>query len=149
MDYVAEFLRRGMPLLQARAEQLRKDHPGVEVSVWESPAGSLTPVKGHDFGIECMWEPRSENRAQFVLTVFFGHLDRAPALFEASVSWSDGPHELELVPYPSTNITGDEEQVEPERLLTEARFETLVTEQVPKLLEALTRGLARVRSTQA
>jgi hypothetical protein len=147
MDYVAEFLRRGMPLLQARAEQLRRDHPGVEVNIWEEPERSPTPAHGYDVGIECLLENElPDGTERLVLMIELARLDREPRLDYAGVKGNGMGHDADLVFIDRPTVFTDEDFSVP---LTEASFETLVTDWVPKLLEALTRGLARVRSTDA
>ncbi|WP_147448601.1 hypothetical protein [Corallococcus terminator] len=139
MDPVSTLRLRAKPLLEACAEQLRRSHPDVEVTVWDSSTGSLTRYQGHDIGIDCeLKHALPDGTSGIALCLGLAHLDRAPILADASVTWgTPSSHaELELIPLP------ERFKEHTPLAFTDENFEGLMA-RLPELLDALKKALAR------
>ena len=86
-----------LPLLDAIAAELAREHPDVKVHVCNSPVGNLTELQGHDFGVECLFHDRPLDESDNVaLTIDIAYLTTHPKLTGLDVCWGHPSGKLEF-----------------------------------------------------
>lgn len=124
---------RVLPVLRAIAEDIARQHPDVDVDVWDAPVGSLTELQGHDFGVECMFSDRPPQESDNVaLSIGIARLTTRPQLMTLDVCWGhpSGHLEIDLV---SSPIDLDDDALE------------RIADALPALADALKIAVARGR----
>jgi hypothetical protein len=122
-----------LPLLDAIAAELAREHPDVKVHVWNSPVGNLTELQGHDFGVECLFQDRPLDESDNVaLTIDIAYLTTHPKLMGLDVCWGHPSGKLEILLL-AAPIDLDDSAIE--RIVAE----------VPKLASTLKAAVARGR----
>ncbi|NMO18149.1 hypothetical protein HPC49_14170 [Pyxidicoccus fallax] len=133
MDTVTKLRHELLPLLEEQVRQLQLEHPGVAISVWDSPVGSRTTYQGHCLGIDCVLANQGSNEPDNVaLELSVKHLDREPLIDAAIVGWG----------HPSDHVEADL-VVEPVAFSEEQLRRVL--DRLPELIAALRRALHRGR----
>jgi hypothetical protein len=132
-DWVDRIGERVLPLLDAIAAELAREHPDVKVHVWSQPVGSLTELQGHDFGVECLFHDRPLDESDNVaLTIDIAYLTTHPKLTGLDVCWGhpSGKLELHILAEPI--------------VLDDAAIDRIVAE-IPRLASVLKSAVARGR----
>lgn len=77
--------------LRLLSEKFRTRYPDYSFNVWSSPVGSLTPLQGHNLGLECIFPDTEKWQADCVAIIIgVAHLTTEPVFQEAGVGWGAG-----------------------------------------------------------
>ncbi|MGJ5047898.1 hypothetical protein ACQR09_12575 [Bradyrhizobium oligotrophicum] len=131
MDAVSQLRASLLPILQTLEQELQADNPGVATHIHDWPVGERTDWKGHDIGIECLFEGVALDQPDhLVLSVSLKHVDTAPAIVSADIVWGAPSGSIEA------SILSECVEFSPDRLAE-------LIKGLPDLLDALKHAIRR------
>ena len=133
MDAVSQLRISLLPVLRDWEQELRREHPDVTTSIYDTPVGSRTDWNGHMIGIECLLKnSRPDLPDNVALSVSLKHLHTAPSLVDADVVWG----------HPSGYVEGS---ILPACIEFSRDHLADLIERLPELFTALNQALRRGR----
>ena len=131
MDPVSHLRRKVLPILQAYAQQLRAEHPDLNINVYDWSVGDRTDWQGHAIGLECLiGDAMPELPDNVALAVELCHLHKTPKISSADVTWGHPSGHIEA------ELLADPIRFSPESL-------TEIVDRLPELFIALQQAVRR------